>query len=115
MVFRHRFLVALFCALALFVAQQGAFAHALGHLGSGPACAAETGASKDGGDGDSLSAAHLCVTCLAFDVCAAPPLAAVLPGIAAVPAAPPRIAVVVTGITLQPAPPYSSRAPPVFL
>lgn len=116
MVFRHRIFVALFCALALLVAQQGAFAHALTHLGpAGADLVAEAGGTDADGDGKAASAAHACVSCLAFGVGAAPPMAAVLPGVPVLAAAAPVFAPLVAGVAGRTVVPYTSRAPPAFL
>lgn len=120
MVFRHRIVVAVLCALALLVAQQGAFAHALSHFDATAGFAeafndTEAGAGDRDGDGKTASAAHTCVTCLAFGVCAAPPMAAVAPGLPAIAAAAPDFAPIAAGVAGRTVLAYASRAPPVFL
>lgn len=106
-------LIALLCALLLLGAQQVAYAHFIGHLGSQVETAAQEGGDADHGAASSLS--HVCTTCAAFAaldaappvvVAATPPSAATAVSLPALPSA---------ATPAHPAPPYAARAPPAAL
>jgi hypothetical protein len=108
---RLRPFLAVLLSLLLLGAQQGAFAHMIGHLGAGADAAAPVADHGDKDHGKALSLSHVCTTCvsLAGLAGAAPP--PVPPGLAGpAPVAPlpgqapgPRRSVVCA--------PYSARSP----
>jgi hypothetical protein len=73
--------MALLLSLLLLGAQQVAFAHMIGHIGSvsGPANAITTAHQGDDGHGEALTLSHVCTTCVsasglaAAAPCAVPP------------------------------------------
>lgn len=106
-------LIVLLCALFLLGAQQAAYAHFIGHLGS----AAETTAQEggDAGHGAAATLAHVCTTCAAFAALGmAPPAAPPSLPANAVPTSPIRPPAA-SRIAVPAVPPCGARAPPIVL
>ena len=115
---RLRPVVAVLLSLLLLGAQQVAFAHMIGHIGStsGPAAAAVSTAHQgDEGHGEALTLSHVCTTCVsASGLASAAPLAVpprlTFDGAFAAPMASP------TSVFAASAPRhYRARAPPAVL
>ncbi len=111
---RLRPFIAILLSLLLLGAQQGAFAHMIGHVG-GTATAAMVADHGDEGHGEALSLSHVCTTCVSL---------AALAGVAPGPAPLACQAAVFTAPLLPPPPParsgavfspYRARAPPAVL
>jgi hypothetical protein len=115
---RLRPLMALLLSLLLLGAQQVAFAHMIGHIGSmsGPAAVAVSTAHQgDEGHGEALTLSHVCTTCVSASglamaaPCAVPPRLT-FDGVFAAPMASP------TSVVAAAAPRhYRARAPPAVL
>jgi hypothetical protein len=114
---RLRPLVAVLLSLLLVGAQQAAFAHMIGHIGSvsGPANAVTTAHQGDDGHGEALNLSHVCTTCVSASGLAA----AVPPGVPSrltfdgVVEAPTTVAIVAVEIVAPLR--YLARAPPAVL
>lgn len=107
-------LIAVLLSLLLLGAQQGAFAHMIGHLG-GATGHVTLVAQGDDGHGEALSLSHVCTTCVtaAALFAAAPPGVPASPTVAGVADAPGSM--VVTAIPAPAPPVYLARAPPAVL
>lgn len=66
-------IIAVVAALLLLCAQQGAFAHLIGHLGAAPQVSAQ---QEEPGHNAALALADVCTTCIALSVLGGPPSAA---------------------------------------
>jgi hypothetical protein len=114
---RLRPFMALLLSLLLLGAQQVAFAHMIGHIGSvsRPANAITTAHQGDDGHGEALTLSHVCTTCVSASGLAATAPCAVPPrltfsGAFVAPMASPT-SVVVVAATRH----YLARAPPSVL
>ncbi len=106
--------LAVLLSLLLLGAQQGAFAHMIGHVG-GAATTIVVADHGDEGHGEALSLSHVCTTCVSLAALAgvAPgpaPLAFHAAALAAPPLPPPPPAC--SGAVFSP---YRARAPPAVL
>ncbi|MCX7166065.1 MAG: hypothetical protein NTV11_07300 [Rhodocyclales bacterium] len=104
-------LIVIICALFLLGAQQAAYAHWIGHIGS----AASTTSAPDG-DGDYGDApSHACMSCAAFAALNATPPSSVSPIAVAHATAIPFPDIPTAYIPAHSALPYTARAPPAVL
>lgn len=111
---RLRPLIAVLLSLLLLGAQQVAFAHMIGHIGSTGAAVTTVG-GDDEGHGEALTLSHVCTTCVSASGLASAAPFGVPPGLTfdgavAAPIAVTGLAVAV-GVPLR----YLARAPPAIL
>ena len=105
----YRLLLAILSAVCMLGAQQAAYAHCVGHIGS--AAQAATAPAADNGD----APLHACTTCAVFAGLTAAPPAFVPPVAVAHAAAIPLPHTPTADIPARSALPYTARAPPAVL
>lgn len=106
----NRSLLPILLSLLLLVAQQAAYAHLVGHLGSGTPTAIQ---QEEGHHGAALSLSHTCTTCIAlaaFAVASPPATIVSVPLIQGIDVLPAAVTAVPRHVV---AAAYRARAPPV--
>lgn len=112
---RLRPLVAILLSLLLLGAQQVAFGHMIGHIGSMSDAVVTTVDGNDEGHGEALALSHVCTTCVSASGLAAAAPWAVPPRLTFVGAFAEPISATIHAVALAAPHRYLARAPPAVL